>query len=110
MTDDLTKLPKWAQRRIAMLGANIASAEKKAYQVTSGASNILVNPSWRDTCDGYLPDDSRIRFTLKDGERLDVQFNEDRSSIRIYEHGRFNRLVVVPNCSNVVEVIPDTRR
>lgn len=66
--NDITKLPKWAQREIERLAANVAYWEAIA---TAGpeTSNTKVRRHGGDT---YLGDSPRIEFMLDDGTTIEA--------------------------------------
>jgi len=59
---DISKLPKWAQRRIEMLEANIAHYKEKAYAAARGdAGSPIVISQYGEGDDIGLPEET-IRF------------------------------------------------
>lgn len=60
---DVTKLPKWAQQRIATLEANVEYQMRQAYEATTpGASDTYVDNLGPESELRGLPVGARIRF------------------------------------------------
>ena len=91
MSEDTTRLPKWAQQRIATLEANVAHYKRKAFEAASAdpTDTDTTIETWGDAPLG-LPRGTAIRFKLGraritvriDGDKLDVRSDGDPLNVR----------------------------
>ncbi len=105
MSQDITKLPKWAQLRISVAENSVEYWKTKILMAESGHTEVFV----QDHQDGDrgLPPGSRISFKIidDDGEeagRYDVSMT-DEGTIEVRGVGR-NQLRTIHRSSNVFEV------
>jgi len=83
----ISKLPKWAQYRFAVLEKNLARAEEQLRQTTTGDSPIVWNASpIRDDWHG-IPKRASLRITLDTGI-LELQLRHGFLQIRNNDNGR----------------------
>ena len=109
--NDVTKLPKWAQEKIANLERDlehIRADRDKVYALTNGgkSSSIFVE-GYNTKPSMFLPEGSDIVFTLANGEELHVQYrfgqnDYDKSAISI--RSNWHEMSVSPHAANVVSV------
>lgn len=96
--NDVTKLPKWAQREIERLGRDVEYWKAKA---TAGPDNsdtfIAQHP-----VDTPLGDSPRIRFVLPNGGRIEAHIVEDHLQVR--SEGSSGALHVVPSAANSIRL------
>jgi hypothetical protein len=86
MTHDVTKLPKWAQRRIETLETQLEQVREANRLQVEGETDIWIQDYSRG--DRPLPVNSTIRFDLGDDE-IDI-------SVRDHSSGRPALYVYVP--------------
>lgn len=103
MSEDVTKLPKWAQQRIARAEANEQYAKDRLAETVKGDQNspVVLVRGYRDDL-VPLPQLSRIRFNLEHGH-VEAYLNQGR--VELYAgNTSVARLAVFPHVSNVVHV------
>lgn len=97
MSEDLTKLPKWAQRKIRVLESDLAAAKAKLNDGPDG-SRVILDPY----SDFARPvGDPLVRFQYLDGQYIDVGFRGD-----VLTASAGDMLLVGPSAWNVVRLIP----
>lgn len=103
-TNDVTKLPRWAQWELEKLRNNLAAAQRELAAMRGeapAASPVILNTIMQK--DVLLPDHASIRFGLPD---LPVRYGRDRwvevslqnEAVRVYAS---HYLVIRPAGSNV---------
>ena len=103
--EDLTKLPKWAQRKIEALRRDVEHWKRIAQQrVGEGETDTFV---WQpvDGDDIPLPKRAAIEFRLTERSRVRVFIREDRDGDRVLDVCGSDPLHVLPVASNVVCII-----
>lgn len=103
MSNDETKLPKWAQTELQRLRSNMLSLEKKL-QAFAGVdkTKIQIDPySGRGRHPMYLPDSITVRFTV-DGGNIDLRLRDGRLEVSASSPGAADHLSVWPRASNMV--------
>lgn len=114
---DITKLPRWAQQRIAMLERDVAWWQGKATAGEAEPTNTYIDrliggPEERR----YLPDGEQVTFELPDTtagpgtppsgpwvHRITVRVHHDRGFLDVSD-ATGGALVVQPQSSNVVRI------
>lgn len=66
--EELSKLPRWAVRKIRTLEADRADYEKQAYQATTANPSAIQVDPLRGDKEYFLPDRAIIRFYLAKGK------------------------------------------
>lgn len=105
--NDITKLPQWAQREIERLRADYLDVNTKMSQIVGETpSNVEVdyNRKYRhkDHPRLFLPEVYDVRYTIPGGV---IETRIVDGAVRIWGNGeRSSGFIIVPNCSNVVEV------
>lgn len=109
MERDVSRLPKWAQEKIATLESQFESHriyyERKMEEVCGHTPTAIeidhsVGPK------GYVPSDSRVTFKCRSGGEVEVFFNKNRSGIRaIFQSPSLGSMYVLPKSANVVEIV-----
>ena len=99
VNEDLTKLPKWAQRRIDVLTRNVDYFEKKLNTVKCGESGISYTENWQK--EYFLPEGSKIVFRFG-GQEISVYRKHHDDALMVMGNGT---IVVLPDTSNVVRIL-----
>ncbi len=102
-------LPLWAQEKIKRL-ENIIDREReilatKFKEIAGETKTPIGIRNYR--VEGFVPIDSRVRFTMANGNDIELYFDEDQKVLKIYKVGlgrNDGSLRIKPVCSNVVEV------
>lgn len=118
MSNDINKLPKWAQIKIKSLEVQLCNAKNsrdKLLQQLSveGNTNVFLESMLEKIA---LPVDSRIKFELKHSDKtkkpidlyshyIEVSNNSDS----VVEVRSSKRLIISPCASNVIIVHPEER-
>lgn len=107
-SEDVNRLPKWAQWKIQKLEQDLQQAESKLSAFSGERkSRITVDPDavYIGSQPTYLHDGASIEFVLPGG---DVEIELRDNHLHITSQGAGN-LVVRPSCSNVIELylVPD---
>lgn len=104
MTEDVTKLPKWAQTKIHVLEMRLAEARAENAQISAGATDTFVDTRIDGVPTKYLPNGTEVTFAV----------GRDRSQIRVRrEHDVLlingdDTLAVMPWAANMIKVgIPE---
>lgn len=96
MTEDINKLPKWAQNRINAAEWRL----KELSKLTDREIPTKVRVSKLHTdIPTYIPDDRGLVFTLPTGD-IEVRIKED--GLEVYAHDK--RLSILPQVTNVVMI------
>lgn len=98
---DVTKLPQWAQQRIAKLESDVEYYKAQAFQAGKGAGANVVVEAGRDDEHG-LPDNARIVFKFGTQRDIEVTRRGDWLEVR----SSINGLLIGPDASNVIRVQP----
>ena len=104
MSQDITKLPKWAQNEIHRLAANAEHYKKAAMEMDIGESNVYQRDygGFPDNDRRAMKRDSHILFVTENAE-FDVGFRD--GVLEVTSTGRLSdRLIVRPISSNVVAI------
>ena len=96
MTEDISKLPKWAQYRIARAENKLADTERLLAREVPTKVRIS---RMHDDAQIYLPDDRGFVFTLPDGE-IEVRIKD--GGLEVY--ARQKGLSILPQVTNVVKI------
>ena len=96
---DTSKLPKWAQRRIAKLESDVEYHKAQAFQAAKGPSNSRVFIEDYEGTRG-LPDNVKIGFRFAQDKVLAIRRVGDWVEVR----SDFQHLVIEPESSNVIRV------
>lgn len=96
MSEDINRLPKWAQSRIGAAENRLKELAKLTDRETP--TKVRVSKIYTDI-PTYLPDDRGIVFTLPDGE-IEVRIKD--MGLEIYAHQK--GLAVLPQITNVVKI------
>ena len=94
MTEDISKLPKWAQLRIAIAENKLADTNRLLERTLPTKARI--SRAYNDA-QIYIPDDRGIVFTLPDGE-IEVRIKD--KGLEVYAHHK--GLAVLPQVTNIV--------
>jgi hypothetical protein len=100
----------WAREKITILEYRIEDIRKyfgDRLDEMLGKTETPVKIRVAYDTDRYAPVDSRIQFTLENGDEIQFYFNENRDGIKVFKEGRLpatGAISVKPECSNVVEV------
>lgn len=103
MDERETKLPTWAQDRLALLRGSLANAEKaiaafSGNERTPVSARFLVNaPDGRTL---YFPADTTVAVEGEDGSRITMQRHDGTVRIAVLE----GRLEIAPDAANCVHV------
>jgi hypothetical protein len=105
VTEDLTKLPKWAQQRFRFMESNLDAAERKIAEMipTGDETNVFII-SGMDLIP--LPKRTQIRFVTPSGH-IDVGMRSDLpDGVCVYGNERdYNkRIAIRPQASNCFHV------
>lgn len=109
MTEDIEKLPKWAQFRISKLERDL-EITRKAMDAFAGTTktNICVDPDAAHLRNGnyprYLSDSAIVQFTLNNGKSVEVTIK--KGALRILGDGS---LQIHPVCINVISITCEDR-
>lgn len=104
MSEDVKKLPKWAQQKIELLEQNLDYQTKQLLQFgpnAGGKSNVWLemHPT-TDAPPFYLPDRTEITFRFENDARISVRLKAGALSI----YCPTGALQVHPEMSNVITV------
>ena len=99
---DITRLPQWAQRRIAKLEADVEYHKAPAFQAAQGPSGSRVFIEDHEGKRG-LPDNVKVGFRIQ-GDRRVIEVSRDEEWVRISSYN--TGLVIEPEVSNVIRVRP----
>src|SRR5205085_10596444 len=100
MSEDIRKLPLWAQNRIKKLESDNKHLQQLLSQTGCGDSDVSWGYAGEDIAG--IPADARIKFKLGDC-RIDVYRVGDR--LELYSRGGLSdALVVYPHVTNVVRI------
>lgn len=98
MVEDITKLPKWAQRRIQTLERDNADL---VAQLTAGDADTDVHILDYVHGDRPLPRHTVIKFTLSNGGYVQCRVNDKRDCVNVMTE---EALHVQPEVTNVINV------
>lgn len=102
----IARMPARVRDHVAKLGEEIASLKKAADARMASPTRIML-PHWsgKDEKNSWLPDDTRIRFTLDSerGDYVDVELDR-QDSTQIVLRGDSSPLVLLPHAGNMVNV------
>lgn len=96
MADETSKLPKWAQNKIAYLERQLEDKENQIRQMGGTESNVIWSTGFSDK--HCLPKDAGVTFLLGDGMEISVYITND--GLRVSSLS--GRLFVSPSASNMV--------
>jgi hypothetical protein len=101
-SQDITRLPKWAQDRIRLLEANLRSAQRDLDAMTGDPANTDTL-LWNYQNEKGLPRHANIRFRTgpKGADYIDARLDDIEGCVVI--HGG-DRLAIVPSASNVIKI------
>jgi hypothetical protein len=104
MSHDVSKLPKWAQRRIDVLEQSLSTAYVRLRERDEGDTNILVDP-YSPGQSFHLDDRVLIHFYTpgpKAGRRyIGVRWTEDGWLQVNSDH---HRIIIAPHAANLISV------
>ena len=105
MTDDISRLPRWAQNRIAQAEASVEYHKRRLNESLGEdgeGTDTIVYMGYKEPAHG-LPNGTPIRFQLDHGV-AEARVEDGRLSI----HSAHGRLVLLPVVTNsiFVDVIP----
>jgi hypothetical protein len=107
-TEDVSKLPQWARRRIERLEGEIAQMKATEAAVAAGDTNMFLLDAARQTPRG-LPRDSTVRVSLGKLGELDIGVGHNAPEGAIEIRTSHGRLSVQPVVSNVIYVKVEQR-
>jgi hypothetical protein len=106
---DTENLPKWAQRYISQLQAEIESLEGRLFsQTDEGDANTFLDP-YRSSQENGQPigKSPTIRFLLGENRRIDIKVEPDEEQLNVHVYD--GSLLVVPWSTNVAKLRVETR-
>ena len=99
--NDITRLPKWAQYRIAIAEMRVRESEER---VASLFGQTETNTLWSDmTHDAYrpLPDHSTVKFMLG---RSYIEAHIDHLNNELHIYGSGTEMQVLPRAANSIYI------
>ncbi len=104
-TENVSKLPKWAQSKIQVLEMRVSELKSTLAQLSSKepTDTIIVNYGV-DEPDTNLPNHSHIEFRPKDGDPIEVYLRHDDPTTITVSASRFGGLKVLPVATNVIRI------
>jgi hypothetical protein len=107
MRDKVAKLPKWARNRISKLESDVFYYKKEISTMIGEypSTNVFIN----NNMDKHipLPEDSDIRFKIKDDVIL-VRVRVDHKENEFLEiHSQGNGMSIQPNSTNAIAIYPE---
>lgn len=102
VTEDVSKLPKWAQYRVSLLERNLKSAQDQLDAYGGVKTNIEVDPysAFDGRLPHYLPDRVTVEYSLEHGS---IQIDLRDGELRVSSEGR-GQLVIEPATANAVSL------
>jgi hypothetical protein len=109
MSNDETKLPRWAQNALDVARADARSAEERlAAALGTTESRVEIDPYsqlvGRGRSRTFVPDSTTIRFKIRGGH-IDVQLKDER--LEIMGSGPVGSFSIKPSASNNIYVTFD---
>jgi hypothetical protein len=105
MSDDISKLPKWAQNEIELLRRDLNSAKNEAHQLREkafGGSGIVAIEEYEiDGPNTFLPDTASIVFSFGSEWWEKITVTHEGTSIKVRGGAAIK---VSPEVANVVSV------
>lgn len=103
--ENVSKLPKWAQRKIRVLEMHLREANNTLSQLGSKKSTdtVVVNYGLKEN-DTNLPNHSHIEFKPKDGPPIEVYLRHEETTGITVSASRTGGLKVLPVAANVVRI------
>lgn len=104
-TEDVTKLPKWAQSRISVLEGELHHAKETLRQIESPeGTRIQLGHEFLHGRTRYIPEEL-LTFKLGDRlhEQISVRLSRDEGAPRLIIQGH-DSVVIAPVASNLVEI------
>lgn len=103
-TEDVSKLPAWARKRIERLEAEVTSLKKQQAALADGDTNMWL-PSRLDLNETTpLPRDSLVRVRLSKHDTIDILPKAERGNAYVELRSSTGRLLIEPAVSNVIYV------
>lgn len=100
-TEDVTKLPMWARKRIERLTAEVESWKSRALSAASpDQTNVTISDGIEER---GLPRDSHIRFRIG-RTQMEVALRESHDGLGLEVRSLDGTLAVLPLVSNVISV------
>lgn len=103
MTEDISKLPKWAQQKIIALESQVAVYKEQVDQFLGSEATFTSLSLGFLNDDRPIPDESEIRFRLSGKKYSCIEVSRDLSGNQIRIMGD-RGLTVQPVASNVITV------
>jgi len=104
-TENVRKLPKWAQDKIKVLEMRVSELKTTLTQLGSAKpTDTRVINYGTDEPDTNLPNHSHIEFKPKDGEPIEVCLRHDDTEGIVVTSAGYGSLRVMPWATNVVKI------
>ena len=105
MSNDITKLPKWAQKEIEYLRRDLNSAKNEVHQLREkafGGSGIVAIEEYEiDGPNTFLPDRASVVFSFGGEWHEKITVRHDGTSIKVMGGSSIH---IFPEASNVVSI------